>query len=337
MITKGIQKAVEGLNLTSEEARAVMEKIMNGESTDAQIGGFLVAMRLKGETVEEISAFTRVMREKATHIDAGKRKDVLDTCGTGGDGAHTFNISTISAFVAAGAGIAVAKHGNRSVSSKCGSADVLKELGINLEITPERVSECLQQVGIAFLFAPKLHSSMKYAIGPRRELGIRTFFNILGPLTNPANANRQLIGVYSADLVEKIAGVLAELGSVRAFVVHGGDGLDEITTTRETIIAEVRNGLVLVSTLNPGDFGIERAFPGSLAGGDAQENAEIFLSVLSGEKGPQRDIVLLNSAFAICAGGRTETPEEGLDIARDAIDSGRAMKKYEALKEFTNS
>ncbi|MBN1294473.1 MAG: anthranilate phosphoribosyltransferase [Candidatus Latescibacteria bacterium] len=337
MITKGIQKAVEGENLTSNEARAVMEQIMNGEATDAQIGGFLVAMRMKGETVEEITAFTQVMREKATHIDPGKRKDVLDTCGTGGDRAHTFNISTVAAFVAAGAGIAVAKHGNRSVSSQCGSADVLKELGINIDITPERVSECLQQVGIAFLFAPKLHSSMKYAIGPRRELGIRTFFNILGPMTNPAGANRQLIGVYSADLVDKMAGVLAELGSVRAFVVHGCDGLDEITTTRETIIAEVRNGLVLVSTINPGDFGVERSFPGSLTGGDAAENAVIFRSVLSGEKGPKRDIVLLNSAFAICAGGRAESPEEGIEMARESIDSGNAMNKYEALKEFTNS
>ena len=337
MIREAIQKAIDGNNLSKDEARFVMEIIMNGEATDAQIGGFLVAMRLKGETVEEIASFTRVMREKATHIDAGTTADVLDTCGTGGDGAHTFNISTITAFVAAGAGITVAKHGNRSVSSQCGSADVLKELGINLDITPEKISECLQNVGIAFLFAPKLHASMKYAIGPRRELGIRTFFNILGPMTNPAGANRQIIGVYSADLVEKIAGVLAELGSLRAFVVHGGDGLDEVTTTRETIIAEVRNSLVMVSTFNPGDMGIERAFPQSLAGGNASENAAIFKAVLSGEKGPKRDIVLVNSAFAICAGGGAETPEEGIEIARKSIESGAAMAKYEALRECTNS
>ncbi len=337
MIKEALQKVIEGNDLSNDEARSVMETIMNGEATDAQIGGFLVAMRLKGETVGEIASFTRVMREKATRIDAGAKTDVLDTCGTGGDGAHTFNISTVTAFVAAGAGITVAKHGNRSVSSKCGSADVLKELGIDLDITPEKVSECLRQVGISFLFAPKLHASMKHAIRPRRELGIRTFFNILGPMTNPAGANRQIIGVYSADLVETIAGVLAELGSVRAFVVHGVDGLDEVTTTRETIIAEVKNGLVMVSTFNPEDMGIERAFPQNLSGGDATENAALFKSVLSGEKGPKRDIVLVNSAFAICAGGRAETPEDGIEPARESIDSGAAMTKYEALRECTNS
>lgn len=337
MIKEALQKVIEGNDLSSDEARSVMETIMSGEATDAQIGGFLVAMRLKGETVGEIASFTRVMREKATRIDPGAKTDVLDTCGTGGDGAHTFNISTVTAFVAAGAGITVAKHGNRSVSSKCGSADVLKELGIDLDITPDKVSECLRQVGISFLFAPKLHASMKHAIGPRRELGIRTFFNILGPMTNPAGANRQIIGVYSADLVETIAGVLAELGSVRAFVVHGGDGLDEVTTTRETLIAEVKNGLVMVSTFNPEDMGIERAFPQNLGGGDATENAALFKSVLSGEKGPKRDIVLVNSAFAICAGGRAETPEDGIEPARESIDSGAAMAKYEALRECTNS
>jgi len=337
MIKEALQKVIEGNDLSSDEARSVMETIMNGEATDAQIGGFLVAMRLKGETVGEIASFAQVMREKATRIDAGAKTDVLDTCGTGGDGAHTFNISTVTAFVAAGAGITVAKHGNRSVSSQCGSADVLKELGINLDITPDKVSECLQQVGISFLFAPKLHASMKHAIGPRRELGIRTFFNIIGPMTNPAGANRQLIGVYSTGLVEKIAGVLAELGSVRAFVVHGGDGLDEVTTTRETLVAEVKNGFVMASTFNPGDMGIERAFPQNLAGGDAIENAALFKSVLSGEKGPKRDIVLVNSAFAICAGGRAETPMEGIELARKSIDSGAAMAKYEALRECTNS
>ena len=337
MIKEALQKVIEGHDLSSDEARSVMETIMNGEASDAQIGGFLVAMRLKGETVREIASFTRVMREKATRIDAGAKTDVLDTCGTGGDGAHTFNISTVTAFVAAGAGITVAKHGNRSVSSECGSADVLKELGINIDITPDKVSECLRKVGISFLFAPKLHASMKHAIGPRRELGIRTFFNILGPMTNPAGANRQLIGVYSAGLVEKIAGVLSELGSARAFVVHGGDGLDEVTTTRETLVAEVKNGLVMVSTFNPGDMGIERAFPQNLAGGDASENAALFTSVLSGEKGPKRDIVLVNSAFAICAGGRAETPKDGIELARNSIDSGAAMAKFEALRECTNS
>lgn len=336
MISEAIQKAVDRIDLTGEEARAVMEFIMNGEASDAQIGGFLVAMRLKGETVDEIASFTRVMREKATRIDAGA-VDVLDTCGTGGDGAHTFNISTVSAFVSAGTGITVAKHGNRSVSSKCGSADVLRELGVNIDIPPEKVSECLQKVGIAFLFAPKLHASMKYAIGPRRELGIRTFFNILGPMTNPAGANRQLLGVYSAGLVETMAGVLAELGSVCAFVVHGGDGLDEITTVRETTVAEVRDGVVSVRTIVPEDLGIDRADPENLSGGDAADNAVVFRSILSGEAGSKRDIVLINSAFAICAGGRTDSPREGLELARKSIDSGAALAKFEMLKEFTNS
>jgi len=276
------------------------------------------------------------MREKATRIHAGTA-DVLDTCGTGGDGAQTFNISTVAAFVAAGAGIVVAKHGNRSVSSKCGSADVLKELGVNIDIPPEKVSDCLQQVGIAFLFAPKLHASMKYAIGPRRELGLRTFFNILGPMTNPAGANRQLIGVYSPELVEKVAGVLAMLGSKRAFVVHGGDGLDEITTTSATTVAEIREGTVNIFEFNPGDLGIEQAAPETLTGGDTEENAAFFRAVLCGEKGPKRDIILVNSAFAICAGGKAETPYEGLKLAVESIDSGAALKKYDGLKEFTNS
>ena len=336
MIQEAIKKAVEGINLTREEARSAMETIMNGEATDAQISGFLVAMRLKGETVEEIASFTRVMREKATHIDAGTTK-VLDTCGTGGDGTHTFNISTVSAFVAAGAGITVAKHGNRSVSSKCGSADVIKELGINIDILPEKVSECLKKVGIAFLFAPKLHASMKHAIGPRRELGIRTFFNILGPMTNPADAKRQLIGVYSKELVETVAGVLANLGSERAFIVHGNDGLDEITTISETFIAEVKNGNVVTYSISPEDFGIKKTSLTDIEGGDMSENAAIFTSLLSGETGPIRDIVVMNSAFAICAGGGADTPGEGLKIAEKSIDSGAAMAKYEVLRELSNS
>ncbi len=336
MIKEAVKKAVEGIDLTREEARAAMETIMSGEATDAQIGGFLVAMRLKGETVDEIASFTRVMREKATHIEAAA-SGVLDTCGTGGDGTNTFNISTISAFVAAGAGITVAKHGNRSVSSKCGSADLIRELGIDIDIPHEKVSECLQKVGVAFLFAPKLHASMKYAIGPRRELGVRTFFNILGPMTNPAGAKRQLMGVYSRELVETIAGVLADLGSERAFVVHGNDGLDEISTTSETYIAEVKDGKVDTYTVSPENFGINIASPEDLKGGETSENAAIFMSVLSGETGPKRDIVALNSAFAVCAGGLADTPLEGLKIAEESIDSGAAMKKYEALKEWSNS
>jgi anthranilate phosphoribosyltransferase len=336
MIREAVKKAIEGIHLTGGEARAVMEIIMNGEATDAQIGGFLVAMRLKGETIEEISAFARVMREKATRIDAGS-PDVLDTCGTGGDSAGTFNISTVAAFVAAGAGVTVAKHGNRSVSSHCGSADVLAALGVNIDIPPERVSDCLKEVGIGFLFAPKLHASMKHAIGPRRELGIRTFFNILGPMTNPAGASRQLLGVYSAPLVETVAGVLADLGSVHAFVVHGSDGLDEITTAGETMVGEVSGGAVTMYSIAPEKYGIERAKKEDLEGGDPARNAEIVIDVLSGGKGPQRDIVLLNSAYAICAGGKTATPEEGLSLAELSIDSGAAIIALRRLREFTNA
>lgn len=336
MIQEAVKKVVEGIHLSRDEARAAMETIMNGEATEAQIGGFLVAMRFKGETVEEISSFTRVMREKATRIDAGAA-DVLDTCGTGGDGARTFNISTIAAFVAAGAGAVVAKHGNRSVSSRCGSADVLMELGVRIDIPPEQVSGCLRELGIGFLFAPKLHASMKYAIGPRRELGIRTFFNILGPMTNPAGAKRQLLGVYDESLVETVAGVLADLGSECAFVVHGSDGLDEITTTGDTAVAEVREGGVRTYRIGPERFGIPRARSVDLEGGDPVLNAEIFRSVLSGAAGPRRDIVLLNSAFAVCAAGKASTPEDGLALAARSIDSGAAMGKYLKLVEYTNA
>lgn len=335
MIQEMIRKAIDGIDLSGGEAEEVMNAIMSGETTDAQIAGFLVAMRIKGETAEEIAAFARVMRNKATLIESSA-PDVLDTCGTGGDSTGTFNISTVSAFVAAGAGISVAKHGNRSVSSKCGSADVLRELGVNIDITPERVSECLNSVGIAFLFAPKLHASMKFAIGPRRELGVRTFFNILGPMTNPAGARRQLLGVYAGELVEKIARVLADLGCVRGFVVHGNDGLDEITTTQETVVAEVKSGAVSLMTVTPEQFGLKRASLGDLTAASIEENKAIFMSVLSGEKSPARDIVLLNSAFAICAGGKAETPEEGIALAQESIDSRKALGKFETLRAFTN-
>lgn len=336
MMQDAIRKAVEGIDLSRDEARMAMETIMNGEATDAQIGGFLVAMRLKGETIEEIASFTRVMREKATLVDAGSPL-VLDTCGTGGDGSGTFNISTISAFVAAGAGITVAKHGNRSVSSKCGSADVLIELGVNIDIPPDKVSECLNKLGIAFLFAPKFHASMKYAIGPRRELGIRTFFNILGPMTNPAGAKRQLMGIYSEELVQTVAGVLADLGCERGFVVHGHDGLDEMTTTDVSTVAEVISDSVNLRTVDPLDYGIARATLDDLKVSTVSENAAIFKEVLSGERGPKRDIVVLNSAFAICAGGAAETPEEGLRLAEESIDSGNALAKFVALKEYTSA
>ncbi len=336
MIRQALKKAVEGFDLTRGEARSAMETIMNGEATDAQIGGFLVAMRLKGETVEEIASFARVMREKATRIDVGD-DDVLDTCGTGGDGARTFNISTAAAFVAAGAGVRVAKHGNRSVSSSCGSADVLATMGVKIDIPPERVSECIRLTGIGFLFAPLLHASMKHAIGPRRELAIRTFFNILGPMTNPAGAKRQLLGVYSEALVEIVAGVLADLGSVRAYVVHGEDGLDELSTTGGTKVAEIDRGTIRTYRVIPDDFGISRVNPVELAGGDAELNAKLLTGVLEGEKGPRRDIVLLNAAFDIAAGGRASSPQEGFALAVESLDSGAAMDVYRRMREFTLS
>ena len=336
MIRQALKKAVEGFDLTRGEARSAMETIMNGEATDAQIGGFLVAMRLKGETVEEIASFARVMREKATRIDVGD-DDVLDTCGTGGDGARTFNISTAAAFVAAGAGVRVAKHGNRSVSSSCGSADVLATMGVKIDIPPERVSECIRLTGIGFLFAPLLHASMKHAIGPRRELAIRTFFNILGPMTNPAGAKRQLLGVYSEALVEIVAGVLADLGSGRAYVVHGEDGLDELSTTGGTKVAEIDRGTIRTYRVIPDDFGISRVNPVELAGGDAELNAKLLTGVLEGEKGPRRDIVLLNAAFAIAAGGRASSPQEGFALAVESLDSGAAMDVYRRMREFTLS
>ena len=334
-IQDAIARLIEAEDLTRDETVGAMDQIMSGNATDAQIGAFLIAMRLKGETVEEITGAAEVMREKATRI-ATRHEVVVDTCGTGGDHSGTFNISTAAAFVAAGAGLCVAKHGNRAASSLCGSADVLKALGVNIEATPEAVGRCLDEVGIGFLFAPALHGAMKYAIGPRREIGARTIFNVLGPLTNPAGARRQLIGVYSGDLTETLAGVLGRLGSERAFVVHGLDGLDEITLTGPTRVSELRDGSVSTCEIAPEDFGFSRAGAEDLKGGDADTNAGILLSVLKGEAGPRRDIVLLNAAAAIAAGGLAGDIPEGVGIAREAVDSGRAMAKLEKLREASN-
>jgi len=286
--------------------------------------------------VEEITGCAQVMREKVTRI-ATSREDLIDTCGTGGDGSGTFNISTTVVFVAAGAGLAVAKHGNRAMSSQCGSADVLQALGVDIEIDPEKVGRCLDETGIGFLFAPMLHGAMKHAIGPRREIATRTVFNVLGPLTNPAGAGRQLLGVYAADLTEKIAGVLLELGSERAFVVHGTDGLDEITLTGPTRVSELREGQIATGEIAPEDFGMERARPDALKGGTAEENAKILTDILAGEKSPRRDIVLLNAAAAIAAGGRADSLEEGLEKARASIDSGKALQALEHLVKVSNS
>jgi len=335
MIREAIQKVVRSEDLTREEAASVMTEIMEGAATPAQIGCFLTALRLKGESVDEITGFAEVMRDKVTRI-ACAREDVVDTCGTGGDGLLTFNISTCAAFVAAGAGCAVAKHGNRSVSSSCGSADVLKELGVNIEAEPAVVEKCLEEVGIGFLFAPKLHLAMKYAIGPRREMGIRTVFNILGPMTNPAGAKRQLLGVYDGALTDTMAQVLCKLGSDRVFVVHGEDGLDEISTIGPTQVTELSESQVRTHTIHPEDFGLPLSSMEDLKGGDAAANAAMLKDVLGGGKGPKRDIVLLNSAAVIVAAGKANDLKEGLELAADSIDSGQAGEKLKGLIEVSN-
>ncbi|MCZ6681012.1 MAG: anthranilate phosphoribosyltransferase [Candidatus Poribacteria bacterium] len=335
MILSAIQKVVDGQHLTEQETVDTMNEIMSGEATPAQIACFITALRMKGETIEEITGAARVMREKATRIHT-KHPLVVDTCGTGGDGSHTFNISTTAAFVVAGADLPVAKHGNRSVSSSSGSADVLKALGVNIDIGPEQVESCIDEVGIGFLFAPALHGAMKYAIGPRREIGIRTIFNALGPLTNPARAQAQVIGVYASTLTEPLANVLKNLGTQHAFVVHGADGLDEITTTTTTRVSELVDGTVKTYTLDPTALGIPTAQPEELVGGTPEENAEITSIVLKAEKGPKRDIVLLNAAAAIVAGGKANNLEAGLGIAAESIDSGKALAKLEGLKAKSN-
>ena len=336
MIQEAIRDLIAGADLGRAKMRAVMEQIMSGQATDAQIGAFLVALRIKGETIDEIAGGAEVMREKATPI-VTVRPDLIDTCGTGGDDSGTFNISTTVAFVACGAGLAVAKHGTRSISSQCGSSDVLTALGVNVEATPEKVGECIDEVGIGFLFAIALHGAMKHAIGPRRELATRTVFNILGPLTNPAGAKRQLLGVFDGALTEALAGVLRELGSDQALVVHGSDGLDEITLTGPTQVSELRDGQVSTRQIHPGDFGLQTVSAEALKGGDADHNARILRGVLDGEEGPQRDVVLLNAAAAIVVGGLAEDITAGLEVARESIDSGKARQALDRLVEVSNS
>ena len=349
MLKQAIQKVVNRSNLTEEEMEAAMEVIMSGQATPAQIGAFITALRLKGETVEEITGAARVMRRKATRIRVDNDQinidrdeinldleTIVDTCGTGGDGTNTFNVSTTTAFVVAGCGLRVAKHGNRSVSSLCGSADVIQSLGVNLDVPPDVVEKCLNEVGIGFLFAPALHSAMKYAIGPRREIGIRTIFNILGPLTNPAGANVQVLGVYDKELTPVLAEVLGELGSRSAFVVYGEGSFDEISITGKTQVSELKDGRVDTYTIEPEDFGLPRANPDDIRGGDVQENARIVLSVLQGERGARRDMVLLNAAAALVAAGRAADFPEGITQAAEAIDSGRALEKLEGMKRITN-
>jgi len=336
MIQEAIGTVVAGENLPEQDMITVMEDIMGGEATPAQIAAFITALRIKGETVEEVSGAARVMRQKATIIDA-RSSTIVDTCGTGGDGMHTFNISTTAAFVVAAAGLTVAKHGNRAVSSGCGSADVLEALGVKIMADHEIVEECVQQIGIGFLFAPLLHGAMKHAIGPRREIGIRTIFNMLGPLTNPAGATSQLIGVYEPRLTEMVAGVLKNLGTRGAFVVHGSDGLDEATVTGTTRVSELRDGIVTTYDIDPVDFFGDTADGKELQGKDAVVNARITRDILAGERGGRGNIVLLNAALAIVAGEKAGTIEEGIGIARDCIESGAALRKLDDLIEMSNS
>jgi anthranilate phosphoribosyltransferase len=325
-----LQKVVDRRDLGQADMTRAFDAIMSGEATPAQIAGFIVALRMKGETTDEIAGAAASMRRHAVFIDAGGLP-VVDTCGTGGDATGTFNVSTTAAFVVAGAGVPVAKHGNRAVSGKCGSADLLMELGVNLEAPPETVEECIREAGIGFLFAPKLHPAMKHAMGPRREMGIRTIFNMLGPLTNPAGARGQIIGVFAPDLTEPFANVLRVLGSRRAFIVHGHDGMDEITTTRTTRVSELADGRVRTYEFDPLPFIGQYAVLPDLAGGEAPRNAAITRGVLAGEKGPARDIVCLNAAAAIVAGGKAGTIGDGWSLAQQSIDGGAAQRALDGL------
>ncbi len=334
-----IAQVINRKDLTFEEAQTAMNVIMSGEATPAQIGSYLTALRMKGETVDEIAGSASSMRSHvvAVPVDANIVGDKLaDTCGTGGDGKHTFNISTTAAFVVAGAGLKVAKHGNRAASSKSGSADVLMALGGNLDLTPEQVAECVHEVGIGFLYAIKHHPAMKYAIGPRRELGQRTIFNVLGPLTNPAGATHQLIGIYDPNLTEVIANVLGELGSTAAYVVHGADGLDELSTTGVNRVSHLLNGEVTTFDMDPAEYGLATASLDDMIGGEASENAVITRDILNGsDKGPRRDIVVLNAAAVLSV--ETGDWAEGLGRAQEAIDSGAAFDTLNAWIEKTNS
>ncbi|HAK88031.1 MAG TPA: anthranilate phosphoribosyltransferase [Nitrospiraceae bacterium] len=335
MIKEAISLIIQDVSLSESEMAACMTEIMEGKATDAQIASFLTALRIKGETVEEITGAARIMREKATKINAPE--GVIDTCGTGGDMSGTFNISTTTAIIVAASGIPVAKHGNRSVSSRSGSADVLEALGVNIELPPEKVEKCIFETNFGFLFAPLFHPAMKFAIGPRREIGIRTIFNILGPLTNPANAKRQILGVFADKLTEPLASVLGNLGAADAMVVHGEDGLDEITICDGTRVSRYRDGKVETSYITPEDFGFKRADCRELTGGDKKENADITLSVLNGGKGPRRDIVIMNSAAAIVVSGLAQDFKTAKDIAEETIDSKKALQKLEEIKKITSS
>jgi anthranilate phosphoribosyltransferase len=336
-VQEALTRTIEHREIFHDEMLDLMRQIMSGQVSPVMIAAIIIGLRVKKETIGEITAAAQVMRELATKVAVKEPENLVDIVGTGGDGAHTFNISTASMFVCAAAGVRVAKHGNRSATSKCGSADVVEALGVNITAPPERIAACLEHVGIAFLFAPAMHSAMKYVHAARRELRLPTVFNLLGPLTNPANASAQVVGVYSADLVEKLAEALAMLGLRRALVVHGNDGLDEITITGPTRVAEMRDGIVRAYEVTPEEFGMSRAPLQAISGGDVQENAAIIRAILDGERSARRDVVLLNAAAALVAAGRAETIKEAIPRAAFSLDSGAAQAKLDALVSFTNT
>ena len=339
MIKENIKKLVNGADLTYEESAASMKEIMSGEATNTQIGALLTALRMKGETSDEITAFTSVMKQYCNQISPKVKGRLVDTCGTGGDKIKTFNISTTAAFVVAGADVAVAKHGNRSVTSKCGSADVLEMLGLNLSIVPEDVERAIEEVGVGFMFAPAFHPAMKYAIGPRREVGIRTVFNVLGPLTNPADANAQLLGVYDPRLTEPLAYSLRSLGSEETMVVHGLDGLDEISTIGKTQVSWLKEGNVTTREMAPEDFGIKTAKLEEIRGTTPEESAEIVFKILNGRYDtvdPKREIVQVNGAAAIIVAGKAEDFGYGMEVAKESIESGAAYRKLKELIKFSH-
>ncbi len=336
MLKDYLSQAVAGQNLSREEARGAMQVIMSGQASEVQIAAFLTAMRMKGETSMEVAGFAETMRSHALKVACNSPK-LIDTCGTGGDQRGTFNVSTATAFVLAGAGLSVAKHGNRGVSSSCGSADVLNALGVKLELPPKGVAEAIDTIGVGFIFAPRFHQAMKYAVNPRKELGFRTVFNLLGPLTNPAGAHCQLIGVYDPALTTKVAQALAGLGVTRAMVVHSLDGMDEISTAAPTKVAEVYKGEIRSYVIDPKTYGFSVCTQADYQGGTIEENAQIILRLLSGEQGFKRDIVLINAAASLVVAGAAEDIREGLELAAQSIDSGAAFAKLAALRNFTQS
>jgi anthranilate phosphoribosyltransferase len=333
---EAIKAVTQKRDLSDTEMTAVMQCIMTGEATPAQIGGFLIGLRMKGETVDEIAAAATVMRGLASKVDVDV-PHLVDTCGTGGDGASTFNISTAAAFVVAAAGGHVAKHGNRSVSSKSGSADVLEAAGVNLDLSPQHVAQCIEKIGVGFMFAPKHHSAMKHAIGPRKEMGVRTVFNVLGPLTNPASAPNQVLGVFDYGLLETLAQVLDKLGSSHVMVVHAEDGMDEISIGSSTRVAELKNGVITSFTIAPEEFGLTRGDVGQLAVDDAQQSLQTIKAVFAGQSGPARDIVALNAGAAIYVAGLTDTLADGVTRAQEILDSGAAQDKLDALVALSTS